>query len=187
MNKQAVLEGLLFAVGEEGLSIEKIEEIMEISYDDLKDVISLLKQSYDSDERGIKLDVLGNRLKLTTKSIHKEYYQKLLEDEDSGILSQAALETLAIIAYNQPITRIDVDEIRGVASAHMIKKLVSRDLIKEVGRSESAGRPILYGVTDEFLDYFGLASIDELPKIDEIKVNDEEKDLFNSKYNEQES
>ena len=187
MNKQAVLEGLLFAVGEEGLSIEKIEEIMEISYDDLKDVISLLKQSYDSDERGIKLDVLGNRLKLTTKSIHKEYYQKLLEDEDSGILSQAALETLAIIAYNQPITRIDVDEIRGVASAHMIKKLVSRDLIKEVGRSETAGRPILYGVTDEFLDYFGLASIDELPKIDEIKVNDEEKDLFNSKYNEQES
>lgn len=187
MNKQAVLEGLLFAVGEEGLSIEKIEEIMEISYDDLKDVISLLKQSYDSDERGIKLDVLGNRLKLTTKSIHKEYYQKLLEDEDSGILSQAALETLAIIAYNQPITRIDVDEIRGVASAHMIKKLVSRDLIKEVGRSETAGRPILYGVTDEFLDYFGLASINELPKIDEIKVNDEEKDLFNSKYNEQES
>lgn len=187
MNKQAVLEGLLFAVGEEGLSIEKIEEIMEISYDDLKDVISLLKQSYDSDERGIKLDVLGNRLKLTTKSIHKEYYQKLLEDEDSGILSQAALETLAIIAYNQPITRIDVDEIRGVASAHMIKKLVSRDLIKEVGRSETAGRPILYGVTDEFLDYFGLASINELPKIDEIKVNNEEKDLFNSKYNEQES
>lgn len=187
MNKQALLEGLLFAVGEEGLSIEKIEEIMEVSYDDLKDIILLLKQSYDSDDRGIKLDVLGNRLKLTTKSIHKEYYQKLLEDEDSGILSQAALETLAIIAYNQPITRIDVDEIRGVASAHMIKKLVSRDLIKEVGRSETAGRPILYGVTDEFLDYFGLASIDELPKIDEIKVNDEEKDLFNSKYNEQES
>lgn len=186
MNRQAILEGLLFAVGEEGLSIERIEEIMEISYEELKDVIADLKESYDSDCRGIKLDVLGNRLKLTTKSIHKEYYQKLLEEEETGVLSQAALETLAIIAYNQPITRIDVDEIRGISSSHMIRKLVSRDLIKEIGRSEGAGRPILYGVTDEFLDYFGLASIDDLPKIEKIDNNDsEETDLFQSKYNEE--
>ena len=186
MNRQAILEGLLFAVGEEGLSIERIEGIMEISYEELKDVIADLKKSYDSDDRGIKLDVLGNRLKLTTKSIHKEYYQKLLEEEETGVLSQAALETLAIIAYNQPITRIDVDEIRGISSSHMIRKLVSRDLIKEIGRSEGAGRPILYGVTDEFLDYFGLASIDDLPKIEKIDNNDsEETDLFQSKYNEE--
>lgn len=186
MNRQAILEGLLFAVGEEGLSIERIEDIMEISYEELKDVIAVLKKSYDSDDRGIKLDVLGNRLKLTTKSIHKEYYQKLLEEEETGVLSQAALETLAIIAYNQPITRIDVDEIRGISSSHMIRKLVSRDLIKEIGRSEGAGRPILYGVTDEFLDYFGLASIDDLPKIEKIDNNDsEETDLFQSKYNEE--
>lgn len=186
MNRKALLEGLLFAVGEEGLSIERIEEIMDISYEELKEVITSLKESYDSDDRGIKLDVLGNRLKLTTKSIHKEYYQKLLEEEETGVLSQAALETLAIIAYNQPITRIDVDEIRGISSSHMIRKLVSRDLIKEVGRSEGAGRPILYGVTDEFLDYFGLASIDDLPKIEEIDNNDsEETDLFESKYNDE--
>ncbi len=186
MNRKALLEGLLFAVGEEGLSIERIEEIMDISYEELKKVIASLKESYDSDDRGIKLDVLGNRLKLTTKSIHKEYYQKLLEEEETGVLSQAALETLAIIAYNQPITRIDVDEIRGISSSHMIRKLVSRDLIKEVGRSEGAGRPILYGVTDEFLDYFGLASIDDLPKIEEIDNNDsEETDLFESKYNDE--
>ena len=96
------------------------------------------------------------------------------------------METLAIIAYNQPITRIDVDEIRGISSSHMIRKLVSRDLIKEIGRSEGAGRPILYGVTDEFLDYFGLASIDDLPKIEKIDNNDsEETDLFQSKYNEE--
>ena len=176
MNRKALLEGLLFAVGEEGLSIERIEEIMNISYEELKEVIASLKESYDSDDRGIKLDVLGNRLKLTTKSIHKEYYQKLLEEE----------ETLAIIAYNQPITRIDVDEIRGISSSHMIRKLVSRDLIKEVGRSEGAGRPILYGVTDEFLDYFGLASIDDLPKIEENKsVEVEDTDLFESKYNDE--
>lgn len=186
MNRKALLEGLLFAVGEEGLSIERIEEIMDISYEELKKVIASLKESYDSDDRGIKLDVLGNRLKLTTKSIHKEYYQKLLEEEETGVLSQAALETLAIIAYNQPITRIDVDEIRGISSSHMIRKLVSRDLIKEVGRSEGAGRPILYGVTDEFLDYFGLASIDDLPKIEENKsVEVEDTDLFESKYNDE--
>lgn len=186
MNRKALLEGLLFAVGEEGLSIERIEEIMDISYEELKEVTASLKESYDSDDRGIKLDVLGNRLKLTTKSIHKEYYQKLLEEEETGVLSQAALETLAIIAYNQPITRIDVDEIRGISSSHMIRKLVSRDLIKEVGRSEGAGRPILYGVTDEFLDYFGLASIDDLPKIEENKsVEVEDTDLFESKYNDE--
>ncbi len=186
MNRKALLEGLLFAVGEEGLSIERIEEIMDVSYEELKEVIASLKESYDSDDRGIKLDVLGNRLKLTTKSIHKEYYQKLLEEEETGVLSQAALETLAIIAYNQPITRIDVDEIRGISSSHMIRKLVSRDLIKEVGRSEGAGRPILYGVTDEFLDYFGLASIDDLPKIEENKsVEVEDTDLFESKYNDE--
>ena len=185
MNMKALLEGLLFAVGEEGLTIEKLEEVMELEYEDLKKVICELKEDYDNDDRGIKLDVLGNRLKLTTKSIHKEYYQKLLEDEDSGVLSQSALETLAIIAYNQPITRIGVDEIRGISSSHMIRKLVSRDLIREVGRADSAGRPILYGVTDEFLDYFGLASIDDLPKIEDVVVEDEEKDLFESKYNEQ--
>lgn len=185
MNKEAILEGILFAIGEEGLSIEKLEEIMEVEYDELKEIIASLKKSYDCDNRGIKLDVLGNRLKLTTKSIHKEYYQKLLEDENTGVLSQAALETLAIIAYNQPITRVDVDEIRGISSSHMIRKLVSRDLVKEIGRSEAAGRPILYGVTDEFLDYFGLASIEDLPNIEEIEQSDEEKDLFQSRYNEE--
>ena len=187
MNRKALLEGLLFAVGEEGLSIERIEEIMDISYEELKEVIASLKESYDSDDRGIKLDVLGNRLKLTTKSIHKEYYQKLLEEEETGVLSQAALETLAIIAYNQPITRIDVDEIRGISSSHMIRKLVSRDLIKEVGRSELPGRPILYQTTSEFLDYFGLASKDELPKFDNIveEVTIDSVDLYDSKYKEE--
>lgn len=108
----------------------------------------------------------------------------MVEIEDNT-LSQAALETLAIIAYNEPITRIVVDEIRGINSSHMIRKLVSMDLIEEKGRSDSAGRPILYGVTDKFLDYFGLANTSELPKIEEIEVDDTEKDLFESKYKEE--
>ena len=183
MNLKAVLEGLLFVVGEEGLSIDKILEIMEIDNDELKKIVSELTIEYADEGRGITLKILGNKLKLTTKEEHSKYYEKLVETDDSE-LSTAALETLAIIAYNQPVTRITVDEIRGISSSHMVRKLVSRELIEEKGRSDAPGRPILYGVTDKFLDYFGLSSIDELPKIEEIEIEDEEVDLFNSKYKE---
>ena len=107
----------------------------------------------------------------------------MVDEEASETLSNSALETLAIIAYNEPITRVTIDEIRGVSSAHIVRKLVFKNLIKEVGKSELPGRPILYGVTDQFLDYFGLSSTKELPKI-EIEENFEEKELYDSKYNE---
>ena len=99
-------------------------------------------------------------------------------------LSQSALETLAIIAYNEPITRHEIDELRGVSSSQIIRNLVAKDFVKEVGRSEKLGKPILYGTTKEFLDYFGLDSKDRLPKIEDIKI-DEEVDLYNSKYKEE--
>ena len=101
------------------------------------------------------------------------------------MLTQAALETLAIIAYNEPITRIEVDEIRGVSSSQMIRKLVAKDFIKEVGRSDAVGRPILYKTTSEFLDYFGLSTIDDLPKFENfVSENQEDTDLYHSKYTE---
>ena len=183
MDLTGVLEGLLFVVGEDGITTTQIMEILEIDDKKLKGIVKELTLIYNDSKRGITLKVLGNKLKLTTKEEHKKYFEKLVEVEDTQ-LSQAALETLAIIAYNEPITRIDVDQVRGISSSHMIRKLVSRDLIEEKGRSESAGRPILYGVTDKFLDYFGLSSTKELPKLEEIKVDDEEKDLFESKYKE---
>lgn len=183
MNLEAVLEGILFVVGDEGISLNQIKEILEITDEELKELVRKLTVSYNEKNRGITLKILGNKLKLTTKEEHKEVYQKLIEVQDPN-LSEAALETLAIIAYNEPITRITVDEIRGIGSAHMIRKLVSRDLIEERGRSELPGRPILYGVTDKFLDYFGLSNISELPSVDEIETADEEVDLFNSKYKE---
>ncbi len=181
---EAILEGLLFVVGDEGLSYDKIKDILEIDDDALNKVIENLEKEYDSNSRGIKLELLGNNLKLTTKKEHKEYYEKLVEVENDSMLSQAALETLAIIAYNSPITRVQIDEIRGINSSHMVRKLLLRNLIKDMGRSDAPGRPILYGITNEFLDYFGLASIDELPKLDEIEVDDSETDLFESKYKE---
>lgn len=190
MNKLAVLEGLLFVVGEDGLTINQIMDILEISNEEAKQLISELKEKYEADTSGIRINFLGNTFKLTTKKEHRSYYQKLIENPDSNVLSQAALETLAIIAYNQPVTRLDVDDIRGVSSSQMIKKLVAKGFIKEAGRSDSLGRPILYKTTSEFLDYFGLATIDDLPKMEQFIENNVEvsdTDLYHSKYKEESS
>ena len=115
----------------------------------------------------------------------KEYYQKLLVNEDSNTLSTAALETLAIIAYNEPITRVEIDEIRGVATAPIIRKLVAKGLIKEAGKSDLPGRPILYKTTNDFLDYFNIESLNELPNIDTLVSKDDEIDLYDSRYKEE--
>lgn len=184
MNKKAILEGLLFVVGEEGLSITQAKEILELEPEELASLISELQASYDSPDHGIQLEILGSYLKLTTKKEHHDYYQKLVEI-DSSHLSPASLETLAIIAYQEPITRVEIDEIRGVNSSHQIRKLLARDLIQELGRSDQAGRPILYGVTKDFYDYFGISNKEELPKLEELEpVPEEERDLFTSKYQE---
>lgn len=180
---KAVLEGILFVVGDEGITINEISNILEISEEDAKELVLELKNDYLDESRGLRIDYLGNSLKLTTKKEHKEYYKRMIE-ESNNTLSQAALETLAIIAYNEPITRIKVDEIRGISSAQMIRKLVAKEFVKEVGRADLPGRPILYKTTNEFLDYFGLSSKDELPKIEENEEEVTEKDLFLSKYNE---
>lgn len=190
MNKLAVLEGLLFVVGEDGLTINQIMDILEISNEEAKQLISELKEKYDAVTSGIRINFLGNTFKLTTKKEHRSYYQKLIENPDSNVLSQAALETLAIIAYNQPVTRLDVDDIRGVSSSQMIRKLVAKGFVKEAGRSDSLGRPILYKTTSEFLDYFGLATIDDLPKMEQFMENNTEvndTDLYHSKYKEESS
>lgn len=181
---KAVLEGLLFVVGDDGITISSICDILNIEEEEAKKLVLDLKKDYMSDERGLRIDYLGNSLKLTTKEEHKEYYRKLVEDSNST-LSQSALETLVIIAYNEPITRIKVDEIRGISSSQMIRKLVAKGFLKEVGREDIPGRPILYKTTDEFLDYFGLSSKDDLPVLkNEESENEEEKDLFLSKYKE---
>lgn len=186
MNKLAILEGLLFVVGDDGLNIEQLTEILEITVEEAKSLISELKSSYENDNRGITINFLGNTFKLTTKKEHKEYYQKLIESASTNMLSQSALETLAIIAYNEPITRIGIEEIRGVNSSQMVRKLVAKGFIKEIGRSDMPGRPIIYKTTDEFLDYFGLSSKDDLPKIEQIiEQTDNETDLFKSTYKEE--
>lgn len=185
MNKQAVLEGLLFLSGSEGLSLEDISVILEMPLEEVQELVKRLSTDYQNNERGIQIEVLGNHFKLTTKQEHKAYYEKLVEVEKNSELSQAALETLAIIAYNEPLTRVKVDEIRGVSSSHIVRKLVSMNLIQECGRAETPGRPLLYQTTKQFLDHFGLASMQDLPALEEIEVLEaDETDLFESKYKE---
>lgn len=179
MDFEAILEGLLFLVGDEGLTDKQIKEILEISDEEIKELLNKLEKEYNNSNRGLSLVYLGDTYKLTTKKEHKKYYEKLISNQDSNLLSQAALETLAIIAYNEPITRVEVDELRGVSSIHLVRKLVAKGLIKEAGKSDLPGKPMMYKTTKEFLDYFGLSSIKDLPKLEEIEVGDiDDVDLF---------
>lgn len=184
MEKQAVLESLLYVAGDEGLKKEELCRILEVDMSQLDQIIDALIRDYKDSKRGLMLEVYGGRLKIITKKENATYLKKLFSEETNENLSPSALETLAIIAYNEPITRTMVDEIRGVSSAHLIRKLVFKNLVKDVGRSELPGRPILYGVTDEFLDHFGIASLAELPKIKEEEQEEIPVDLFDSKYKE---
>ncbi len=190
MKNKAVLEGLLFVVGEEGLTLEQIEEVLDIKEEEAKALLMELKHDYAGESRGLRIDFLGNKFKITTKFEHKKYYQKLLENPETNTLSQAALETLAIIAYNEPVTRVQIDAMRGVGSTQIIRKLVAKGFIKESGRSELPGRPILYETTSDFLDYFGLSTLDDLPEMKSFieeseSCDDTESDLYVSKYKEE--
>ena len=121
---KAVLEGLLFITGDEGLNIEEIKEVLELEKEQVYQLLTELKQDYEQAERGITIKKYGEKYKLTTKKEHKNYYEKLSELSNIKTLSQSALETLAIIAYNQPITRLQIDELRGIQSSQMIRNLM---------------------------------------------------------------
>ena len=185
MKKLGILEGILFVMGDEGVDIKTLSEIMEIDEDEVKELLLELKKSYEDENRGLRVSYLGDAFKLTTKPEHKIYYEKLAINPGSNKLSQAALETLAIVAYNEPITAIEVNEIRGVQTGPLIRKLVAKGLIKECGKSDMAGRPNLYKTTSEFLDYFGLSTINDLPKFENKEVVSDEAELFTSIYKEE--
>lgn len=187
MNKLGILEGILFVVGDEGINLKNLCEIMNISIEEAKDLLLKLRENYENDDRGIRISYLGDAFKLTTKECHKEYYQKLVENPETNKLSSSALEVLAIIAYNQPITRVEIDTMRGVSSNHILRKLVAKGLIKEAGKSKMPGRPNLYRTTNEFLDCFGLSSLNDLPEIANDDVKESESELFTSIYKEEEN
>lgn len=185
---KGILESLLFAAGDEGLSLKQIISVLEVDEIQANEIIAGLQRDYDQDEhRGITIVQLAGVYQLATKKEHAVYLKKLVESPGTAHLSQAALETLAIVAYKQPITRAEIEEIRGVKTERPLHTLSSRALIKEVGRAEGTGRAILYGTTKEFLDYFGLKNIKELPPLPENIEEDElqdDADLFFEKFQE---
>ncbi len=186
INWKGIVESLLFAAGDEGLSLKQIAEVLEIDEIMAESIVKDLFAEYnENEERGIMLVELAGTYQLATKKEFSPYLKKLVESPHTSALSQAALETLAIIAYKQPITRVEIEEIRGVKTERPLHTLMAKALIKEVGRAEGAGRAKLYGTTKEFLDYFGLKSIEELPelpeKVDEESVQ-EEADLFFERF-----
>lgn len=185
INWKGILEALLFAAGDEGLSVKQIASVLEITEYQATDIVESLKEEYVSDVRGIQVIEIAGVYQMTTKKEHSDYLKRLVETSSTQGLSQAALETLAIIAYKQPITRAEIDEIRGVKTERPIHTLVTKVLIKEVGRAEGSGRAYLYGTTKEFLDYFGLNSIEELPPLadnSDDSFESGEADLFFEKF-----
>lgn len=180
-----VIEAMLFLSGDEGLSVKEIRSILTIDEALCHECLDLYqKQLLEDDCRGIQLVFLAGKYKLVTKQKFQPYLAKMVSQQDST-LSQAALEVLAIIAYKQPITRLQIESIRGVSSDNVVRKLQARAFIKEVGRMDGPGKPILYGVTDTFMDAFNLASLEELPPLEETFEQVEKKtSIFDHKYQE---
>ncbi len=162
-----ILEGLIFTSGEEGLSLLQIQSAFEeCTRDELGQALELLRRDYVSDSRGIELVKYGGRWKFVAKEKVYPYASHLYSKAKSSSLSNAAMEVLSLIAYRQPITRVEIDEIRGVSSELMLKKLQARDLIETCGNKDTIGRPLLYRVSSAFYDAFGLESLADLPECD---------------------
>jgi len=179
MNDIAIIEALLFVAGDDGLSLEELTKLTDHPLDVVAAKIQNIAEKYDADESsGLKIIETANTYQIVTKREVAEYIKKYAQSPFSQLLSRPLLETLAIIAYKQPITRIEIEEIRGVQVASNLQKLRSRQLIEEIGRLDKPGKPLLYGTTAFFLDYFGINSIEELPPLAEENSDQEMTDLF---------
>jgi len=187
MMLQSRIEALLFVVGDDGLTIKQLSQLLGEAEELVVQAMQALRANYEEDlARGITVKEIAGVYQLITKSELAESIQRLVENPTVQSLSQASLEVLAIVAYKQPITRVAIEDLRGVKCERPIQTLVSRGLIKEVGRSEGTGRAILYGTTKEFLNYFGLNSIEEMPPLPEEDnvETEQETDLFMTKFQE---
>ncbi len=164
-----IVEGLVFAAGHDGVSIKQLAETLQTDQQQVSSALHELQKRYSDESCGLQMIQVADAFLMTTKPELAPYLEKFHEPSQSTALSQAALETLAIIAYRQPITRADVEEIRGVKSEKPIQTLLNRGLIQEVGRRDAVGRPILYGTTKRFLDQFGLNRLEDLPPLEQRK------------------
>lgn len=188
MTPMSQIEAVLFVVGEEGIGLDEISYLLNLSTAKTYEALTKLKERYEADkESALNILEVGNHFVLSTKKSFAPLLKKYAQSPMANVLSQAALETLSIIAYKQPISRVEIDEIRGVQSAGSVQKLVARQLIEEKGRVDGPGRAILYGTTNYFMDYFGLKTLEELPDIQQMEAEIAEElplDLFFDRYKE---
>lgn len=190
MNQLSRIEAMLFVVGEEGIGLEELAFTLKKSTPEIYQTVSELKENYESNEASaLTILEVGNHFVLTTKKVFAPLLKDFARSPLANRLSQAALETLSIIAYKQPVTRSEIDELRGVQSSGAVQTLVARQLIEEKGRVDGPGRAILYGTSTYFMDYFGLKDMEDLPdvqKMEEDLADDEEPlDLFYDRFKEE--
>lgn len=172
LNKmKAVVEAILFSTGRE-VKIKEIMVVLEISYDEVINIIENMKLDYEKEDRGIEIIKVDDAYQLCTKKEYYEYLYPIFDKRSKPNLSQAALETVSIIAYNPKITRAEIESIRGVNSDGTIYKLLDYNLIEEAGKLDAPGRPTIYKTTSEFLKMFGLQSLEELPELPKYKLDE---------------
>lgn len=171
-----IIEAILFVSGEP-LQIGALAHALEVTEIEINTALDALASDYDYQRRGICLKRFGSHVQLSTRADYAPYIEKLLQPVQKQSLSNAALETLAIVAYKQPVTKLDIESVRGVKCDYSVQSLVNKGLIEEVGRKETLGRPILYGTTDSFLSHFGLRTLADLPKPPDQDNQSEEEPL----------
>lgn len=183
---KSVIEGLLFVAGDEGIEAKQMADVLQIETEMVIDIIHDMQADFKRQKRGLQIVEVAQAFQMTTLPEHATYFEKLAYSPTYTTLSQAALETLAIVAYRQPITRAEIEEVRGVKSDRAITNLTNKQLIQEIGRADGPGRPVLFGTSREFLEYFGLKSINDLPPAPEIESDEQlenEAELLFSKLN----
>ena len=168
---KAAIEAVLFTMGD-SVEASRLAQALELPEEELHEIIAKMMSAYEEEDRGIRIIRLENSYQLCTK---KEYYDTLIRIARIPrkiSLTDVLLETLAIIAYKQPVTKLEIEKIRGVKSDHAVNKLVEYELVTEIGRKDAPGRPILFGTTENFLRHFGVDSVDDLPAIDPLRRED---------------
>ena len=166
------IEAILFVAGE-AVRLDELARALEMPVGQVEKALEDLKNEYDYEQRGFCIKRFGRQVQLATRALYAGDVVRLLQPVQKQSLSQAAMETLAVVAYRQPVTKAEVEEIRGVKCDYSIHSLTVKNLIQEVGRKDTLGRPILYGTTEEFLSHFGLTTLDDLPPLPDAPVEDE--------------
>ena len=169
--KEAIIEAVLFTMGE-SVPLDKLADVLELGPDETKSIITQMMQRYEHESRGIQIMELDGSYQMCTKKQMYEYLIRIASQPKKQVLTDVLLETLSIIAYKQPVTKMEIEKIRGVSSGHAVSKLVEYNLVCEIGRLDAPGRPLLFGTTEEFLRSFGVSSIDELPQPEPEQVEE---------------